>query len=213
MNSSKWRMYMKSIHLCLFANKTERAGCWKTMDEIFKFHPLLGSEKWNPFVFLHLVCCYRVTFHKPSVPDQAFPWIPGLAPQCPHLEVHDGISEHEHLMEFNWSFVSSGTRTPFLPPSGCWFLRESAFSFLLCCFFFFFFLSESNGFLRYTVVGVSGDSLLETCPTQMESACCPWKCECQEPQSWVESPEVFKRHSLRAKRGADFSAATETPPL
>lgn len=49
--------------------------------------------------------------------------------------------------------------------------------------FFFFFLSESNGFLRYTVVGVSGDSLLETCPTQMESACCPWKCECQEPQS------------------------------
>ena len=29
----------------------------------------------------------------------------------------------------------------------------------------------------------------------------------------VESPEVFKRHSLRAKRGADFSAATETPPL
>lgn len=113
-------------------------------------------------------------------PDQAFPWIPGLAPQCPHREVHDGISEQEHLMEFNWSFVSSGTRTPFLPPSGCWFLRESAFSFLLCCFFFF--LSESNGFLRYTVVGVSGDSLLETCPTQMESACCPWNCECQEPQ-------------------------------
>lgn len=78
-----------------------------------------------------------------------------------------------------WSFVSSGTRIPSLPPSGCWFLRESAFLFLLC----FFPLSESNGYLRYTAVGISGDFLLETCPTQMENSCYLWKCECQEPQS------------------------------
>ena len=85
-------------------------------------------------------------------------------------------------MEFNWSFVSSGKKDS-IPPSVWLLISEGKCIFVPALFFFFFFLSESNGFLRYTVVGVSGDSLLETCPTQMESACCPWNCECQEPQS------------------------------
>lgn len=112
------------------------------------------------------------------------------------------------LWNLIWSFVSSGTRIPFLPPSDCWFLRESAFLFLLC-FFFSSLRVEwfpkihsswnlwrlSSGDLPYA----DGELML---PVEM------WMSRASVPP--VESPEVFKRHSLRAKTGADFSAATET---
>lgn len=70
-------------------------------------------------------------------PDQAFPWIPGLAPQCPHREVHDGISEQEHLMEFNWSFVSSGKKDS-IPPSVWLLISEGKCIFVPALLFFFF---------------------------------------------------------------------------
>ena len=111
---------MKSIHLCLFANKTERAGCWKTMDEIFKFHPLLGSEKWNPFVFLHLVCCYRVTFRKAECRQiRRFPEFQVL-PLSAHTARSMTASQNRST---SWNLTGLlcllGKRTPFLPPSGC----------------------------------------------------------------------------------------------
>lgn len=96
---------MKNVHLHLHGNKTERVGCWKTVDGLFKFYPLLGSERWNHYIVLHLLW-----------PSQVFSWILGPTTQHLHCEVHQGISEQKCLVGFNMIFCLLWDKDS-IPPS------------------------------------------------------------------------------------------------